>query len=120
MSYSPLTAEELRPVLSQIHRRCIVEKPGGVRGTISATHVWRIFSPKMPDYRPTYGLARAIAAALTELLGRPVTAANLFEYLERIGKPHEPEAGSEEACELLAWRPSLSRPCGPTGNPAAP
>ena len=102
MSYSPLTAEELRPVVSQIHRRCIVEKPGGVRGTISATHVWRIFSPKMPDYRPTYGLARAIAAALTELLGRPVTAADLFEYLSSIGKPLSRKPSAKR---LVGFRP---------------
>ena len=96
MSNTPLTAEELRPVVSQIHRRCIVEKPGGVRGTVSSSHIWRIFSPEMPGHRPTYGLAGAIAAALTELLERPVTAGDLFEYLERIGKPMSRKPGAKK------------------------
>ena len=110
MSNTPLTAEELRPVVSQIHRRCMVEKPGGVRGTVSSSHIWRIFSPEMPGHRPTYGLARAIAAALTELLGRPVTAADLFEYLQSIGKPMSRKPGAKR---LVGFRPGDLATVGP-------
>ena len=110
MGNIPLTAEELRPVVSQIHRRCVVEKPGGALGTISASHIWRIFNREMPGHRPTYGLARAIAATLTELLGRPVTAADLFEFLSSIGKPM---SRKPSAMRLVGFRPGDLATIGP-------
>ena len=81
-----LTCEEMRGKNHQIQRRCIMDRPDGSKVAVSPAHISRIFNPAHSN-TPGPGLARKIAAAITEILGRTITMDDVYEYLEvELGK----------------------------------
>ena len=80
-----LTREDLHHKNRQIQRRCATTKANGTEGLVSSAHISRIFNSDHPN-TPSPGLARKIAAALSEILNREVTMGDLYDYLESIGK----------------------------------
>ena len=81
-----ITRAEMTGKNYQIAKRCITQKPNGTESPVSIPHISRIFNPDHP-HTPSPGLARKMAAALTDILERPITTDDVYDYLEQeLGK----------------------------------
>ena len=76
-----LTRDDMHNRNHQIQQRCATTKANGTTGLVSTAHISRIFNSDHPN-TPGPGLARKIAAALTEILEREVTMDDVYDYLE--------------------------------------
>ena len=88
-AHRKLTTQEIKAYgfLTRLGHRCFRPDPAtGELIPIDPSILSRIFSPNDPRV-PTWGMARRLAAALSEELGLDVTLDDLAEYLEvELGK----------------------------------
>ena len=79
----PLTREEMYGKNGQIQRLCYTTKPDGAVGMVNRTYINHIFNPNKTKV-PGLSLARKIADALTEILGREVIMDDVYDYLVNV------------------------------------